>query len=182
MTKSEPKKQRGWLNKSEMAASLGISVQAFDKWGVEPIERIGRESFYTAQSVLENRLARQAQKQQPDPNEIDPLAEQKLLQERLRHTTAQADSQELKNEVMRRRLVPVEFVSFMFAKVSAPIATSFDTLLMNIRRRVPDVPPRVLDIIAREAVKTRNECARLGEKVPDWIDDFLSSIDQGNIG
>jgi hypothetical protein len=36
--------QPGWLNKSRMAASLGISVQAFDKWGVQPVERIGRES------------------------------------------------------------------------------------------------------------------------------------------
>lgn len=53
MARTPPQKQRGWLNKSEMAASLGISVQAFDKWGVQPVERIGREAFYTAQSVVE---------------------------------------------------------------------------------------------------------------------------------
>src|SRR5690606_10959254 len=112
MAKSTPTKQRGWLNKSEMAASLGISVQAFDKWGVKPIERIGREAFFTAEAVLENRLQREAEKQQPEGLEgIDPLAEAKLTQERLRLTAAQAEGQELKNEVTRRKSVPVEFRS-----------------------------------------------------------------------
>lgn len=35
------------LNKSDMASSIGISVQAFDKWGVPPVERRGREVFMT---------------------------------------------------------------------------------------------------------------------------------------
>lgn len=115
-------------------------------------------------------------------DDIDPLAEAKLTQERLRLTSAQADTAELKNEQLRRKLVPVEFLSFALPKVVAPIATSFDTLLMNIRRRAPDVPPRVLDIIEREAVKTRNECARFGENVPELIDEFLDSTEQGSSG
>nr|WP_132773025.1 DNA-packaging protein [Pseudomonas aeruginosa] len=56
MSTEDLQKKRGWLNKSEMAASLGISPQAFDKWGVEPAAKIGREVFYTAQAVLQNRL------------------------------------------------------------------------------------------------------------------------------
>jgi len=92
MARNQPQKQRGWLNKSEMAASLGISVQAFDKWGVKPVERIGREAFYTAQSVVENRLIAAERKQQPEEGieGIDPLVEFKLTQERLRLTAAQA--------------------------------------------------------------------------------------------
>ncbi|MGP8720942.1 hypothetical protein ACT028_20865, partial [Pseudomonas aeruginosa] len=38
MSTEDLQKKRGWLNKSEMAASLGISPQAFDKWGVEPAD------------------------------------------------------------------------------------------------------------------------------------------------
>ncbi|EJM8677149.1 DNA-packaging protein, partial [Escherichia coli] len=41
------------LNKSDMASSIGISVQAFDKWGVPPVERRGREVFYDVKTVLE---------------------------------------------------------------------------------------------------------------------------------
>ncbi|HBO7955132.1 TPA: DNA-packaging protein, partial [Pseudomonas aeruginosa] len=81
MSKNETTKQRGWLNKSEMAASLGISPQAFDKWGVQPIERIGREAFYTVADVVENRIQHAARKQQPEgelPEGLDPYAEAKL--------------------------------------------------------------------------------------------------------
>jgi hypothetical protein len=35
------------LNKSDMASSIGISVQAFDKWGVPPVERRGERFFMT---------------------------------------------------------------------------------------------------------------------------------------
>ena len=41
------------LNKSDMASSIGISVQAFDKWGVPLVERRGREVFYDVKTVLE---------------------------------------------------------------------------------------------------------------------------------
>ncbi len=69
-------RQPFWLNKKSMADSLGISTQAFDKWGVEPIAKIGREAFYDAKSVLENRLQHQDRKQQPvgaDGEVLDPL-------------------------------------------------------------------------------------------------------------
>jgi|GEM_PF-6223252 len=45
-----------WLNKSNMASSLGISVQAFDKWKVDPVARIGREVFFDVRTVVINRL------------------------------------------------------------------------------------------------------------------------------
>lgn len=99
MSNSNITRQPHWLNKSRMAASLGISTQAFDKWGVEPVARIGREAFYDVRSVLENRLALAERKHQPEgdfPEGIDPLAEHKLTQERLRLTAAQADAQEKK--------------------------------------------------------------------------------------
>lgn len=33
------------LNKSDMASSIGISVQAFSEWGVTPVERRGERGF-----------------------------------------------------------------------------------------------------------------------------------------
>jgi len=45
-----------WLNKTNMALSLGISTQAFDKWKVKPVAKIGRETFFTVRSVVENRV------------------------------------------------------------------------------------------------------------------------------
>lgn len=178
MAKSTPTKQRGWLNKSEMAASLGISVQAFDKWGVKPVERIGREAFFTAEAVLENRLQREAEKQQPEGLEgLDPLAEAKLTQERLRLTAAQAEGQELKNEVTRRKSVPVEFALFVLSRIAAEIASGLDTLPLTLKRRHPDLEVRHIESVQREIAKVRNRAALLDERLPELLDEYLDSTD-----
>lgn len=178
MAKSTTTKQRGWLNKSEMAASLGISVQAFDKWGVKPVERIGREAFFTAEAVLENRLQREAEKQQPAGLEdIDPLAEAKLTQERLRLTAAQAEGQELKNEVTRRKSVPVEFSLFVLSRIAAEIASGLDALPLTLKRRHPDLEVRHIESVQREIAKVRNRAALLDERLPELLDEYLDSTD-----
>lgn len=178
MAKSTTTKQRGWLNKSEMAASLGISVQAFDKWGVKPVERIGREAFFTAEAVLENRLQREAEKQQPAGLEdIDPLAEAKLTQERLRLTAAQAEGQELKNEVTRRKSVPVEFALYVLSRIAAEIASGLDTLPLTLKRRHPDLEVRHIESVQREIAKVRNRAALLDERLPELLDEYLDSTD-----
>lgn len=178
MAKSTPTKQRGWLNKSEMAASLGISVQAFDKWGVKPIERIGREAFFTAEAVLENRLNREAEKQQPEGLDgIDPLAEAKLTQERLRLTAAQAVGQELKNRITERKSVPVEFALFVLSRIAAEIASGLDTLPLTLKRRHPDLEVRHIESVQREIAKVRNRAALLDERLPELLDEYLDSTD-----
>jgi len=177
MTKSEPKKQRGWLNKSEMAASLGISVQAFDKWRVEPVERIGREAFYTSRSVVDNRLAHAERTRQPDEDEEDGGTDARLQQERLRLTAAQAEGQELKNEVTKRNLVPVEFATFALSRLSAEVASILDTLPLTIKRKHPDIETRQMDTLHRELAKARNQAATLDERLDTLLDDYLASAD-----
>lgn len=179
MAKFEPTKQRGWLNKSEMSASLGISPQAFDKWGVQATARIGREAFYTAQSVLENRLKHAAHKQQlggDDIPGIDPLADHKLTQERLRLTSAQADSQEQKNEVSRKRLVPVDFATFALSRVAAQIGSMLDTVPLKLRRKHPDLDVRHVESLQREIAHARNTAAEAGDLIPGLLDEYLESL------
>lgn len=179
MAKNEPQKQRGWLNKGEMAASLGISPQAFDKWGVQPIARIGREAFFTVQSVVENRLAAAERKHQPDSEGaegIDPFAEMKLTQERLRLTAAQADHQEQKNEVARRRLVPVDFATYALARVASQIGSLLDTVPLKLRRKHPELDVRHIESLQREIATARNTAADLGENLPEMLDEYLESL------
>lgn len=177
MKKTAPQKQRGWLNKSEMAASLGISVQAFDKWGVKPTERIGREAFYDARSVVANRLALQEQKHQPDGDldGVDPLIEMKLAQERLRLTAAQAEGQELKNDIAHRRTVPTEFATFVLSRLTAEISSILDTLPMTLKRRHPDLEVRHIDTVQRELAKARNRGAALDESLPDLLNEYIDA-------
>ncbi len=84
------------LNKSDMASSLGISVQAFDKWGVQPVEKRGREVFFDVRSVVDNRIEHQSRKLQPSPGEDDDSVN--IDYERWRLTRANADAAELANE------------------------------------------------------------------------------------
>ncbi len=179
MAKNETTKQRGWLNKSEMASSLGISPQAFEKWGVEPVARIGREAFYTVQDVVGNRVDHAMRKQQPEgglPEGLDPYAELKLVQERLRLTTAQAYAQEQKNQVSDRILVPVPFATFALAKISAQIGSKLETVGKTVSRRHPDIDARVLESIEREIALARNVAAEFGEHLPEFLDEYLESL------
>ncbi len=176
MSKFKQEKQRGWLNKSEMADSLGISTQAFDKWGVEPVARIGRETFFDVRSVVANRVGRMGAIPQPD-DVLDPLAEQKLVQERLRLTTAQAEAVELKNEVSRRVLIPADFITFSLSRLVPEISSTLDTLPMVVRRRHPELEARHLETLEREATKIRNACAKFASILPELIDEYLDSTE-----
>src|SRR5690606_24771294 len=111
-----PKKEAHWLNKSDTAKSLGISVQAFDKWGVEPVAKIGRENFYTLRSVVDNRLANHKQKHASTTDPEDYEAQ------RTRLTKEQADQLEMKNAVMRREQAPVELLQWALDELSQRIA------------------------------------------------------------
>lgn len=181
MSTEDLQKKRGWLNKSEMAASLGISPQAFDKWGVEPAAKIGREVFYTAQAVLQNRLDHATQKQQPeglDAEGLDPLAEKKLLQERLRLTTAQAVAQEQKNEVNAKTLVPAPFATFALARIAAKIGSKLETVCKTVRSQIPDTPPLVLEAFEREIALARNLAVEFADDLPEILDEYSATLDE----
>lgn len=180
MANNETTRQPGWLNKSEMAKSLGISPQAFDKWGVEPAAKIGREVFYTAQAVLQNRLDNAAEKRQPeglDEDGLDPLAEKKLLQERLRLTAAQAYAQEQKNKVQDKELVPVPFATFALARIAAKIGSKLETVCKTVRSRLPDTPPVVLEAFEQEIAVARNLAVDFADDLPEILNEYLATLD-----
>lgn len=177
MTNPTITRQPYWLNKKRMAESLGISVQAFDKWDVQPVQRIGREAFYDVKTVLENRLQHQSGKQQLGEADKDPLIEYKTAVERLRLTREQADAQAMRNEVKRRNLVPVEFVTFALSRITSLIGSTLDTVHTKVKRKHPDIETRHLEAVQREVAVTRNEAARLNERLPEILNEFISAMD-----
>ncbi|MFJ7111296.1 terminase small subunit [Pseudomonas sp. NPDC098740] len=174
-----------WLNKSRMAASLGITTQAFDKWGVQPVAKIGRDVFYDVRSVLDNRLKHQGAKDQPvddngDP--LDPLIEYKQAQQKLRLTTEQADAQAMRNQVKAKKLVPVDFCLFALGKLSATLGSTLDTIHVKVKRKCPDIEVRHLEAVQREVAVTRNQAVDLADRLPGFLDEFLSKLDDGPDG
>ena len=171
-----------WLNKSRMAASLGITTQAFDKWGVQPIAKIGRDVFYDVRSVLDNRLKHQGAKDQPvddDGNPLDPLIEYKQAQQKLRLTTEQADGQAMRNQVKAKKLVPVDFAVFALGKLSAMLGSTLDTVHAKVKRKCPDIEARHLEAVQREVAIARNDAVKLADKLPELLDEFVDSLDEG---
>lgn len=116
-------------------------------------------------------------KPEPDngPNEIDPLVELKLTQERLRLTAAQADGQELKNEVTRRRSVPTEFATFVLSRLASEIGSILDTLPLTLKRRHPDLEVRHIESVQRELAKARNRAATLDDRLPGLLNEYLDT-------
>ncbi|GAA3704260.1 DNA-packaging protein [Oceanisphaera sediminis] len=164
-----------WLNKKQMAASCGISVQAFDKWGVKPISKIGNSVYFDARSVVDNRLDNERGKQQPElPEDRD---ESEIEYQTWRLTKARADAQELTNEKERQQVVEAEFATFVLSKIASSVASRLDTVPLNIRRRFPELETKHIEYLTREIAKARNIAAGLDAMIPELLDDYLNRTD-----
>jgi phage terminase Nu1 subunit (DNA packaging protein) len=173
-------RQPFWLNKKNMADSLGITVQAFDKWGVTPVAKIGREAFFDVRSVVDNRLKHQGGKQQPGSEEVDPLIGYKIDCERLRLTREQADAQARKNRVGDKELVPVGFMVFALASLSSQLASTLNTIHKSVKRKHPDISARHLEAVESEIAVTRNAAAGLADRIPELLDEYIATLDEGS--
>lgn len=168
------KKEPHWLNKSQMAKSLGISTTAFDKWGVQPVASIGREKYFDVRSVLDNRLLHQTSTQQPDDIEYEPGS---MEFERLRLTRAQADGQEIKNELARAKTAPVEIIALVLSRIAGEASGELDSLPLNIKRRHPELNNQIIEAIKRHCVKAQNAISRTGESLDQHLNDYLTDLD-----
>lgn len=164
--------EKGWLNKGEMASSLGISVQAFDKWGVEPVARRHKfgEAYFTVADVIKNRMAWQAKKFEQAQPQMD-VAELMQAKERaeLEWTRERAEGQRLKNAQMRRELAPVEMVTWAIGRVCSEISAQLETIPGKVKRALPKLTNTELQLIKREVVKAQNTASE--DTKLDW-DEF----------
>ncbi|OLF82665.1 hypothetical protein AWH63_06580 [Marinobacter sp. C18] len=168
------KKEPHWLNKSQMAKSLGISTTAFDKWGVQPVASIGREKYFDVRSVLDNRLNHQIAIQQPEDLDYEPGT---MDFERLRLTRAQADGQEIKNRIAEGKTAPIEIITLVLSKIAGEASGELDSLPLNIKRRHPELENQVIESIKRHCVKAQNAIARTSESLDNALDDYLTELD-----
>lgn len=111
-------------------------------------------------------------------NGIDPLAEHRLIQERLRLTSAQAFAQEQKNAVVERQLVPVDFAIFALSRIASHIASLLDTVPLKLRRKHPEMDFKHLESLKREIALARNLAAEVGERLPEYLEEYLRSLEE----
>ncbi|UMR98613.1 terminase small subunit [Escherichia coli] len=159
------------LNKSDMASSIGISVQAFDKWGVPPVERRGREVFYDVKTVLE--IDRERQQENLTSSDGENSLEGRLLQARIDLTEEQAVAQKLKNKTTEGKLIDSEFCIFALSKLAMALSSTLDSIPLSMQRQFPDLTPRHIDHLKTLIAKGANQCARAGDKLPDLLDEYI---------
>lgn len=183
--KNEPQIEPSWLNKTNMAKSAGISTQAFDKWGVKPVSRIGKFAYFTVADVLANRQLHWMSVNQPNPTKEDikkakrsddeEKEELPIDYEKYRLVKAQADAQEHKNEINKQIVVPVDFATFALVSVANEASGILDSLPLNILRKHPELSTLQQENIKRELAKAMNSLSRLGSRIPDLLDEYLKT-------
>ncbi|QJR79615.1 hypothetical protein CA267_001790 [Alteromonas pelagimontana] len=163
------------LNKKTMAESCGISTQAFDKWGVKPYRKDGRQQLYRVQDVIENRIEKELKKNNNRVNHggetIDVELERALL------TQQQRITQEIKNEILEGRAIPVEAARDILAKILSQVGATLDSLAPNIKRRHPEIEQRIIDFIKSETIKHQNEAANLDNHLDEIIDEVITQAE-----
>ncbi|MGT7711888.1 terminase small subunit [Escherichia coli] len=165
------------MNKKNMAQSCRVSATAFDKWGVTPVERKGREAFYDVASVIDNRVSNAINQITNDKGDID---DDQLLRVRIRLLTAQAEAQELKNERDRGDVIDTEFCMYALSKLASQISSIMDSLPLTMQRSFPQMTPAMLDGLKKEVVRACNACTKLDENIPRMLSDYLMET-TGNV-
>lgn len=178
-----------WLNKKEMAASIGISVQAFGNWKIDPVAKIGRETFYTVDDVLDFYVERELKRFGENDNQpIADIEEQlssgdlsaskrgELL--RIRKLELENHRLKLQNEVLEGRSLPSWAVTQVLAKILSRTGEIFDGLPLKVKRKFPRIDKRIVELIKSEIIKSQNEVHRLGEYTEEIIDDVVAQAEE----
>jgi len=183
------RKQSHWLNQREMAKSIGISVNAFAKWGITPVAKIGREAFYTVDDVLEFYTARELAKVVETYNEpsgkIQTLLDDPDLAvfDRIellkgRKLELENASLELRNQILEGKSLPSWAVTEVLARILSRAGEILDGLPPKIRRRHPKIDKRVVELIRTETIKLMNETANLSEYLDEIVDSVVAEAEE----
>nr|WP_312037059.1 terminase small subunit [Citrobacter werkmanii] len=164
------------LNKKNMAKSCKIGVTAFDKWGVEPAQRAGREVLYDVASVVRNRVENEVGKIVERGGDVDDA---EFLKARIRLISAQADAQELKNARETGEVIDTAFATYALAKLSGEVGSIMDSLPLAISRKYPGMEKRYLDAIKTEVSRAMNCAANLADSIPDMAKKYIEDNQKG---
>lgn len=146
---------RHLLNKTLLCRALSVSTQAFDAWGVEPVLREGRCAYFLVADVLANRLEHQRQSLEaqhaPAGGQKDEL-DLEMLAERI-------ETQKLKNAGLRQRLGPISIINDLLAKCASSINAILDSLALTMKRKIPRLTAKEVEIVRAEVAKAQNAIA-----------------------
>ena len=176
-SKTPTEKQVGWLNKKEMSASCGISAQAFDNWGIISVGKIGRETFFTAESVIKNRLTKERGKAPAKTNFGDMDPESKLDAIRVEKMIEETHRLRLQNNVLEGKSIPAWVITEVLTKVLSASAVTLDSIALGVRRKYPEIDQRIIDGIDAVIIEHMNEVANMDKYLDEIVDGVISEAE-----
>ncbi|CAI1718262.1 MULTISPECIES: terminase small subunit [Serratia] len=100
-----------------------------------------------------------------------------LQKAKIRLTEAQAYAQELKNLKDDQMVVDTAFCSFALSRLANDIAAILDGVPLAMQRRFTDMSEVQLDFLKIQIAKAMNTAVKTSEKIPEMLDEYLSSAD-----
>jgi phage terminase Nu1 subunit (DNA packaging protein) len=59
------------------------------------------------------------------------------------------------------------------------MGSALDTVHVKVKRKCPDIEVRHVDAVQHVVAVTRNELVKLADKIPEYLDEFVQSVDDG---
>ncbi len=160
-----------WISKTDLCRLLDMSKKGFDYWGVHAAGMVGQRTFYTLKDVIKNRVDNA---KMPKNAGADKPENENIAYEKYRLTKAQADAQELKNDIALSKVIPTDFACFALSGVVAQAVGILESLPLNLKRLHPDLSALHQATIERELAKAMNALSSLDENLPEMIEDYGS--------
>lgn len=153
---------------------------------------VGRKNYYKIADVIAHKEKQAYERGLKDGRErievsdgdkgevTDPfLIKVRLDQQRARLTEAQAEHQEMKNQMMRHEIAPFGFFTFVLARAANSIASVMDGMPSELVRKLA-LKPQQVDKVRGVTAAASDAIASLGDE--EWVaaryDEFLAETDQ----
>lgn len=99
--------------------------------------------------------------------------------EKLRLTKAQADNMEIKNQISRGEVAPIELIEKVITSSSAEASGILDSLPLMVKRKHPELSSQIIESIKRQVVKAQNAIARSDSAIEPILQEYISSLEAG---
>jgi phage terminase Nu1 subunit (DNA packaging protein) len=151
-----------WQNQKNAAAGQGVSTQAFARWGVEPVAKIGRNAYYLPSDITAYLVARETASLQEKLERIETAAAETgsaADREKMLLTREQRIGQELKNAQARRELAPIGIIDWALSRVGSQISALLEAIPLKVKQLLPKMTAAEIGLIEREVIKAQNASA-----------------------
>ena len=148
-----------WLSQAEMIRSLNISKQAFAKWNVPHVAIVGKRRYYTAELVLQNRLANHETKSKKLMDRKEAV--EQLDAAKLAEVQERTENIALKNAVLKRENAPIAMLEWIVGQLGSQISATLESIPIKLKRRCPHLKTTDLQMVKEEIVKCQNIAAEV---------------------